>query len=302
MIEHIISIHTQYRYRKKIRNNILKLFINKNAKYTHLYMPSYHDDHHFIPGAEQCLSEIKFLRCDGRVHDKNLTMLTKVCKSIKELHLFLYDSNNNYGISKLIENQKSLFGISFLNTYSSYYNNSFCKVLEKSLVKHANTIQYFSTFVQPQTQILASFVNLKTLILNNCEFDRRRWYFIENVSLPSLQFLDANTINTESLTSLIKNSDWGNLFNILAASSPSSLFKFTFYFPVNNPELKSLKLFFDTWEGRHPMSLIIFTESNFTNTKNTKKQLDDLINSYKAKGVIKEFVYNFHDDKRLEQS
>ncbi|CAG8742961.1 14119_t:CDS:1, partial [Rhizophagus irregularis] len=380
MIEHIVSIHTQYRYRKKIRNNILKLFINKNAKYTHLYMPSYHDDHHLIPGAEQCLSEIKFLRCDGRVHDKNLTMLTKVCKSIKELHLFLYDSNNNYGISKLIENQKSLFGISFLNTYSSHYNNSFCKVLEKSLVKHANTIQYFSTFVQPQTQILTSFVNLKTLILNNCEFDRRRWYFIENVSLPSLQFLDANTINTESLTSLIKNSgeklteirifnllafsngnynkkiiqaicqsclnlmhlelyyidanvleleklltrcqylsklvfhfsskfcssnffqdkfiiDWGNLFNILAASSPSSLFKFTFYFPVNNPELKSLKLFFDTWEGRHPMSLIIFTESNFTNTKNTKKQLDDLINSYKAKGVIKEFVYNFHDDE-----
>ncbi|PKC15468.1 hypothetical protein RhiirA5_348970, partial [Rhizophagus irregularis] len=45
------------------------------------------------------------------------------------------------------------------------------------------------------------------------------------------------------------------------------------------------------------MSLIIFTESNFTNTKNTKKQLDDLINSYKTKGVIKEFVYNFHDDE-----
>ncbi|RGB37226.1 hypothetical protein C1646_757181 [Rhizophagus diaphanus] len=258
-----------------------------------------------IPGAEQCLSEIKFLRCDGRVHDKNLTMLTKVCKSIKGMQLFLYDSYNNYGIS--------------------------------------------NTFVQPQTQILASFVNLKTLILNNCEFDRRRWYFIESVSLPSLQFLDANTINTESLTSLIKNSgenltkirifnllafsngnynkkiiqaicqsclnlmhlelyyldanvleleklltrcqylnklvfhfsskffssnffqdkfiiDWGNLFNILAASSPSSLFKFTFYFPVNNPELKS----FDTWEGRHPI--------------------------YKAKGVIKEFVYNFHED------
>ncbi|PKY55584.1 hypothetical protein RhiirA4_475151 [Rhizophagus irregularis] len=310
-----------------------------------------------IPGTERCFSEIKFLKCNGRVNDKNLIMLTKVCKSIKELQLFLYECSNNYGISKLIESQESLYEISFLNTYSPC-DVLFCKVIENSLIKHKNTIQYFNTCVQPQTQILTSFVNLKTLILKyNYEFDRCRWYYIENVSLPSLKFLDANTINTESLTSLIKNSgeklikirifnslafsnvdnnkkiiqfiyqscpnlmylelyykdsnilelekllikcqylnkleicsefiNWNRLFNILTISSPPNLFKFKIYFPVNKPKLKSLKLFFDNWEGRHPMSLIIGTENNFT----YKNQLNDLINNYKAKGVVNDFTY-----------
>uniref|UniRef100_U9U7T5 Uncharacterized protein n=1 Tax=Rhizophagus irregularis (strain DAOM 181602 / DAOM 197198 / MUCL 43194) TaxID=747089 RepID=U9U7T5_RHIID len=101
IIEYTIHSHIK---NEEIRNDILKLFINKNAKYTHLYIPSY-NDYHLIPGAEHCFSEIKFLKCDGRVNDNNLALLTKVCKSIKELQIYIHKSVNNYGISKLIENQ-----------------------------------------------------------------------------------------------------------------------------------------------------------------------------------------------------
>src|SRR6185369_1239292 len=70
--------------------------------------------------------------------------------------------------------------------------------------KHANTIQYFYICGKLETQILSSFVNLKTLILNGGWFDD--YSYLENASLPSLQILDANNINTKSLTNLIKNS------------------------------------------------------------------------------------------------
>src|SRR5581483_6795782 len=46
--------------------------------------------------------------------------------------------------------------------------------------------------------------------------------------------------------------NWGRLFEVLTRFSPTSLFKFKFYF-YETPELKSLKLFFDNWKGRHPM-------------------------------------------------
>jgi hypothetical protein len=357
-------INTQNNPYMVIKNDILELFINKNAEYTHLNLGDYYD-YHLIP---DCFSKIKFLRCEGRVHDNNLALLTKVCKSIKELQLYLYKSGNNYGFVKLIENQESLLSISFLNRYSP--NDSlFCKNIENSLIKHANTIEYLYICGQLETQILTSFVNLKTLVLHSNWLDSYRWDCIEDVYLPSLQTLYSYTINIESLKILLKNSgekltkieiynsikfldvvsnkeiiqaiyqncpnlmylelfykdtnilelekllincqylkslklyiffeeqyiDWDNLLSILATYSPPSLFEFIFYCPIDKPKLESLKLFFDNWEGRHPMSLIISTNGNFTN----KNQLNYLISSYKAKGVIKEFVHDYHEDDQI---
>jgi hypothetical protein len=366
----MLITHTRY---DKIKNEVFNLFINKNAEYTHLSIGDYYD-YHLIP---DCISKIKFLRCNGRVNDNNLAILTKVCKSIKELQLYLYKSGNNYGFYRLIVNQESLFSISFLNTYSTN-DWLFRKIIEKSLVKHANTIKYFSICGQLKTQILTSLVNLKTLVLDgNHWLDSFRWKCIENVSLPSLQHLYFNTINTESLKRLLKNSggkltkieicdsiefsqnfiefvdvvsnkeiiqaiyqncsnlkslelfykdvnilefelllincqylrslklniffegefiNWDNLLSILAISSPPNLLKFRFYCPVDKPKLKSLKLFFDNWEGRNPMTLIISTERNFTH----KNQLYDLISGYKEKGVIKSFTLYFNKDVPME--
>ena len=49
-----------------VANEILKLFINGNTKVTHLYIPAeFNYQIHFIPGAENCFSELKFLYYDN---------------------------------------------------------------------------------------------------------------------------------------------------------------------------------------------------------------------------------------------
>src|SRR2546423_13951440 len=72
-----------------IRNEIMRLFINRNTKFTHLYLNSvlYFQIHH-IPGAEHCFSELKFLQCDIGDESKNdLERLVKISKSVKPLEL-----------------------------------------------------------------------------------------------------------------------------------------------------------------------------------------------------------------------
>jgi hypothetical protein len=85
-----------------------------------------------------------------------------MCKSIKEMELFINEKDNNHGFTKLIEAQKSLINVHF--SFGDSINNvSFRQVLEKSLIKHANTMQHFK-ITKPITQILSYFINLKSLI------------------------------------------------------------------------------------------------------------------------------------------
>uniref|UniRef100_U9TAB5 Uncharacterized protein n=1 Tax=Rhizophagus irregularis (strain DAOM 181602 / DAOM 197198 / MUCL 43194) TaxID=747089 RepID=U9TAB5_RHIID len=125
-------------------------------EYTHLYI-SQNFDYNFITGAEICFSKIEFLKFNSIV-----------CKSIKVLKLNIYGPDYNDGIVKLIENQKKLFDISFLD-----------------------------------------------------------------IDKPS------------------------------SISSPLGLFEFNFKGTNEKPELESLKLFFDNWEGRHPIILKFQMEGNY---------------------------------------
>ncbi|GBB83140.1 hypothetical protein RclHR1_00010022 [Rhizophagus clarus] len=189
-----------------IGNEILKLFINENRVFTHLYIP-YRFDYqiHLIPGANRCFSDLQFLRCHTIINDNILTGLTEICESIKELELFIGWSENNYGIIKLIENQKKLFDIR-LTYYYSRANESFFKILEISLIKHSNNVQYFKLTKQPITDILSSFVNLKRLELHD-GFHYMPWNCLMNISLPFLQVLKATGIPVKALTSLIENTN-----------------------------------------------------------------------------------------------
>ncbi|CAB5375840.1 unnamed protein product [Rhizophagus irregularis] len=154
--------------------------------YTHLYIPKKFD-YHFNPGAESCISEIKFLKCNDRINDNILSILTKT----------------------------------YFNIY--YYKESLFHVSFYSYVK------------------------------------------------------------------------WDNLFNILAKSSPSSLFEFVFKYTDENPELESLKLFFDNWESRFPISLKFKKERDYY-YESGYDDLVDLIEIYKEKGVIKNFVHYHYDE------
>src|SRR5438034_1032200 len=71
------------------------------------------------------------------------------------------------------------------------------------------------------------------------------------------------------------------LFEVLTKSSPTSLFKFKFYF-LGPPELKSFILFLNNWKGRHPMLLQAITMYSST----LWHLNSDLIEKYKTQGII----------------
>ncbi|GBC11263.2 hypothetical protein GLOIN_2v1867143 [Rhizophagus irregularis DAOM 181602=DAOM 197198] len=126
-----------------------------------------------------------------------------MCKSIKELEI-IHEECNNYDISELIRTQESILNFSFISN-NMINDMSFCQFLEKSLIKHANTIQHFKMTKPPATQILSYFTNLKSLELSN------RYYYsdqlLKNLSLPFLQILYVNYIPVILLVPLIENTD-----------------------------------------------------------------------------------------------
>ncbi|RIA92241.1 hypothetical protein C1645_820926 [Glomus cerebriforme] len=347
--------------RVSIKNDIINIFINENTRFTHLYIPHRFDNQiHLIPGAEQCFSDLQFLCCKTGTNEKVLVGLTKICKSIKELELSIGVFNNNYGIVKLIENQKRLYNIRFM-TRDQYTDETFCINLENSLIKHANTIEYFKITRPLNTNILSSFINLKRLeLVGKFKFRNITWNCLNNLFLPYLQSLKASFVPIDDLTNLIENTsgnlieikidrtshneinnkriiqiiyqncpklkylkllirntsslelekllinckclnglyfiisdlvdtfNWDNLFEMLTKLSPTSLFKFKFSYYYKQIDSESLKLFFNNWKGRHPMLLQMISRRNATNIE----KYFDLIEKFKAEGIIKKYDYN----------
>ncbi|GBB93256.1 hypothetical protein RclHR1_02140009 [Rhizophagus clarus] len=351
-----------------VRKEIFNLFINENTRFTHLYIPYQFDYQlHHIPGAKLCFSELEFLSCNARIYDEVLIGLIEICDSVKELILYIDENNNNYEIVKLIKAIKRLLNVRFLA--SGYKNDeSFCKILEESLIKHANSIQHFKLTKQPVTKIISSFVNLNKLELGVSSNDKMTYNCLNDLSLPFLQVLRARCVPVKVLTGLIENTsghlteikidyiihnvidnesiiraiykkcpkleylklvirdnniselenllvncqylsklyiiinnghysendilfNWNYLFEVLAKSSPTSLFDFKFCF-LRTPQLESLKLFLDNWKNRHPMLLkttldgLMILDEDWNTTQHF-----NLIGRYKAQGVIKRYSH-----------
>jgi hypothetical protein len=187
---------------KVIINELINLFINGNTNFTHLYIPKQLD--YQIHGTEHCFSKIEFLSCNTSINSDVLAGLTEISKSIKELELYIESQHNNYEIIRLIETPKKLFNVRFLTNHSSYlkHDESFYEILENSLIKHANTLQYFKVTKQLTTKAPSSFINLKILELNGNSLDK--WDCLKNISSPLLQILRARRVPVNVLTSLIK--------------------------------------------------------------------------------------------------
>src|SRR5436853_7499433 len=117
-----------------LKNEILKLFINENTRFTHLCVPSqFYYQIHLIHGAELCFSELKFLRCyTDHSNEDILIGLSKTNKSIENLEFHIDRHDNNSGIVKLIEVQKNLYNIQFIHHTQKEDggDNSFHKSLE----------------------------------------------------------------------------------------------------------------------------------------------------------------------------
>jgi hypothetical protein len=225
----------------KVQDEILNRFINENTKFTHLYIHRRFDYQiNLVHGAERCFSGIEFLSCCTNINDNIVSKLIEACKSIKELELYI--DNDNYGIARLIEVQKKILNINL--TRSSYINESYYKNLENSLIKHANTIQYYKVTGRPSTKLLSSFVNLNILELDGSNI--LEWNCLDNLSFPFLQILKSSGVPVQTLTNLIKNTN-GFLTEIkidYISHDEINNKKIIQAIYQNSPNLKYLKLVF----------------------------------------------------------
>ncbi|CAG8691420.1 13512_t:CDS:2 [Rhizophagus irregularis] len=262
VIERIINTIIDKKYGIPIVESvILNLFIKENRKFTHLYIPHRFDHQiHLIPDAKCCFLELQFLCCHTTIDDNILNGLTEICKSIKELELFIGWTNNKYGIIKLIENQKELSDIR-LNYYYSSNNESFFKILITSLIKFSNNIQYFTS---------------------------------KSLSLPFFQVFGAVEISAKSLTSLIENTS-GNLIEIKIGDTAYNGFfnkRIIQAIYLNCPNLRYLKLFVENNNILEFEKLLInckYLNGLFILFDN-QKIFDNQDNRiYKAKGIIKRY-------------
>ncbi|CAG8701241.1 16984_t:CDS:2 [Rhizophagus irregularis] len=162
-----------------IINELSKLFINKNTKFLSLFIPySFKYQLHSISWAEQCFS------------------------SLKSLHYF--DNDDISGSLTLIENQNNLNEIQ-IDCCAFAQSN----IIEKSLIKKADTIQHLQTNWDPEDEFLSYFVNLSSLKIGDPYWygypnNKTNWCHLEKVSLPGLKVLIANIDSHQNLDRMIK--------------------------------------------------------------------------------------------------
>ncbi|GBC05209.1 hypothetical protein RclHR1_00610021 [Rhizophagus clarus] len=219
-----------------IRNEILRIFINKNTKLIHLCVPYYYDYQlQQLPGAESCLSELEFLYCHTKNDQNILEGLARICRSIKKL--FVGIENDDSGIIKLIEAQKNLKEVKFISIID---NISFHKSLEESLTKHANTIRYLKIGWTPITKFLSYLTNLLKFEIYFID-DFIKWNnlnYYENLSMPVLKILRLIRIPSDLLINLIKNTK-ETLTEISVFCDNSTIIQAIYQ---NCPNLRYLKL------------------------------------------------------------
>jgi hypothetical protein len=216
LIEDLISQRNIGKSNKSIiRNEILKLFINKITKFIQLSIPhNFNYQLHIIPGAEYCLSELESFQCDVDIAQNILKGLARICKSIKNITIYV-GSNiciyENYELIKFIEMQKNLNDFRLFNiSYSS--NECFYKTVEESLIKHADTVQYLRIGWSPITRFLSYFLNLLSLEIDMMPIftksenpNLNNPNYLKNLSLPILKILNAYFVPLNILVNLIEN-------------------------------------------------------------------------------------------------
>jgi hypothetical protein len=193
-------------------DEILNLF-NKNARFVFLNLiNSQRFKTFYISGTEQCFSELETFQCNDFVNCNVLKKLAIKNTSIKELKFEIDNNINKPGIVRLIEVQKNLKKVYLICNYVTNINNeSYHKILEESLIKCANTIQYLRIDWNPFTRFLSYLVNLVSLEIK-ASYDSN-WSNLEEVSLPLLKFLKAHSMSSRILANLIKNTK-GHLIEI----------------------------------------------------------------------------------------
>ncbi|GBC17461.1 uncharacterized protein OCT59_003757 [Rhizophagus irregularis] len=263
-----------------------------------------------------------------------IRLITENCRVDEPFYKILENSFTKHAnfIQDFITNKSSISNIlsSFVNLKRLELRcNNFTTVATWDCLKDLS-LPFLQTLkaIKIPFDVLASLIDNTNGYLNeisisyvhNDEFSNKRIIQAIYKNCPNLKYLkllfrSSNILELENLLTRCQYLDglflitdmylyndyilFENLFEVLARSSPTNLFKFKIY--INKtPKLESLKLFFDNWKGRHPMLL---------QTIQYNKHWDepfDLIEKYKVEGIIKKYdhVLNesiFEDFKWIEQ-
>ncbi|GBB93341.1 hypothetical protein RclHR1_02150028 [Rhizophagus clarus] len=256
-LESMISIKNIEKSKRTIvRKEILKLFINKDTRFSNLYISKrYNHQIHLFPGVEHCFSGLEHLCCNVNVDKKLLEGLAKTSNSIKKLELrFNIMKTNNYEIIKLIEAQQNLNFVCLSKWPPNVIDHSYCKTLEESLIKNANSIKCLSMNWKPVTNILSRLVNLISLDINSPSY--ADWNYLENVCLPNLKILKTQNISSKNLENLIQNTK-GSLVEISISHEGNDNKNLIKVIYQNCPSLKYLKISFNSNDIRGLENLLI---------------------------------------------
>ncbi|RIA85855.1 hypothetical protein C1645_830176 [Glomus cerebriforme] len=263
-----------------LKNEIFKLLVNSNTKFTHLCIPHQFDQLHLILEAKHCFSELEFFSCND---DKVLIELSEICKPIKELELIIKIVNYNnemrtsppflqilrarlVPVRTLISLIKNTSGyLTEIKIDNLSYNDEMkSKRIIQVIYQNCPTLKYLKLFIQSN-----NFSELKNLLIN-------------------CQYLDVLYIHNDNGWGVEYINNWDFLFEILTKYSPTSLFKFKFGYE-NIPKLEQLKLFFDNWENRTPVHPMLLQTNHWAWYRNHPKEFIDLIDKYKQKGIVKKY-------------
>ncbi|CAG8692381.1 9547_t:CDS:2 [Rhizophagus irregularis] len=266
-----------------LRNELFKLFINKNTKFIQLTITEYFDYQvHLIPGAECCLSGLEIFYYNSKIDPNVLVGLAKICKSIKkiEINFDSYENTDSHGIFKLIEVQKNLNEFYLTDAFNRL--EPFYKYLEESLIKHADTIQYLKIDWSPNTRFLSYFVNLVYLEIEKSFFIKKyNPNNLKNILLPILKILKINRVPLIATVNLIESTT-GNLSEISIHCDKA----------LRDVGCKMLiqAIYQNCPNIRRAMLLKIIYPSF-----KVDQQLVSLIEQYKAKGIIENYIFSIID-------
>ncbi|RGB25761.1 hypothetical protein C1646_771317 [Rhizophagus diaphanus] len=232
-----------------IRNEILKLFINRDTKFTHLSIYINYDYKlypiHQISGTEHCFSELESFCYKGNNDQSILEGLARICKSIRKLVFeIICCPTDNSGFIKLIEVQKNLNDVCIIHIYDGDDpNNSFFKTIEQILINHANTLKYLKIDWKPITRFLSYLVNLLSLEIR---IPHSVYYNepdnLKNLSFPILRILKVRQIPSKIITNLIESTK-GNLVKVkIYCDSVNNIKRLIQAIYQNCPNLEYLKL------------------------------------------------------------
>ncbi|RGB27036.1 hypothetical protein C1646_820012 [Rhizophagus diaphanus] len=229
IMENVFTKNFEMSKKSTIGNEIMKLFINSETKFVSLTIPKVNLCH--ISGSELCFSKLEYLDCDY-TNSNILERLAIMSTSIKNL-IFNYEYNNtinNHGINRLIEVQKNLKRINFNSKLPR--DELFCKTLEESMIKCADTLQYLKISWIPVPKFFSYLINLVSLEIINFT-DRTNLNYLGKGIFPLLNSLKSLKV-VDVPSNICKNiidSTKGNLIEI------SIIYEYQQYNPDDNGEL-----------------------------------------------------------------